>query len=266
MTNTLKDKVAWVTGGGAGIGAALCKTLAEGGAKVLVTGRRLAPVEKVTKEITESGGTALALQVDVSKEEDNEAAVARALEEWGSLDMVAINAAIDAGRGKTVLDCTLDEMLRTADVNYFGSFLGIKHAALGMKSKGIKGHIVVVGSGTSIRATPGTFAYSSSKHGLVGIAKMASVELLPFGIRVNTMALGMVDTEGLRDAMASFGVHALPSYVDPADLVAKDIARLMANDSPLITGQVIGLERGLANTQYLSAVEEHGRRYAPDQD
>ena len=71
----------------------------------------------------------------------------------------------------------------------------------------------------------------------------------------------MVDTEGLRDALAHFGVDEVPAYADQPDTVAKDIVELMANDSPLITGQVIGLERGLSNTQYISAVNEHGCRY-----
>ena len=131
-----------------------------------------------------------------------------------------------------------------------------------MKEHNIQGNILVIGSGASIKATPGTFAYASSKHGLIGIAKAAAVDLLPFGIKVNTACLGMVDTEGLRSALARFGINEMPAYADHPDIVAAELATLMSNDSSLMTGQVIGLERGLSNTQYLSAVEEHGSRYA----
>ena len=260
MTIRAEGKVGWVTGGGAGIGAAICKELAACGAKVLCTDRNLASAEHIAADIVDAGGTAVAMQVDVSKEEGNQEAVNRALEEWGSLDMVAINAAIDAASGKSILNCSSEEFRKTASVNYEGSFLGIKAAANAMKDNGIKGSIVVVGSGASVKATPGTFAYSSSKHGLIGIAKIASVDLLPYGIRVNTMLPGMIDTEGLRNTLKKFNMD-VPVYADKPELIAEEIVNLLANESPLITGQVIGLERGLSNTQYISAVTEHGERY-----
>lgn len=259
--NRYEDKTAWITGGGNGIGAALCKTLAARGTKVLCTDIGLESAEKVASEINASGGTCIAMQVDVTKEEDNKAAVNRAVKEWGALHMACINAAVDFAFGKDVTTCTLDEMRKTTEVNYFGSFLGIKHAAIAMKEGKTPGHILIVGSGASIKATPGTFAYASSKHGLIGIAKVASVDLLPFDIKVNTACLGMVDTEGLRAALAHFNVDEMPPYADHPDVVASELATLMSNDSPLMTGQVIGLERGLSNTQYISAVEEHGNRY-----
>ena len=261
MSNSVAGKVAWVTGGGAGIGAAICKDLAARGAKVLCTDLTLSKVEKVVAEITAEGGTAIAMQADIVKEEDNAAAAARCISEWGALDMVAVNAAIDAARGKDVTTCTLEEMKATADVNYFGAFLGIKHAALVMKEAGIHGHIVVISSGAGLKATPGSFAYSASKHGLHGIAKLASVELLPTGIRVNTLCLGMVDTEGLRDALNHFGVTDVPDYIDTPEYVAEEITNFMGDNSALLNGQIIGLERGLCNTQYISAVNEHGSRY-----
>ncbi|WP_086932702.1 SDR family NAD(P)-dependent oxidoreductase [Agarilytica rhodophyticola] len=260
MQVKLNNKVAWVTGGGAGVGEAVCRRLAACGAKVLCTDIDGNAAQKVADSIHQQGGVAHGMSIDVTQENDNAAAVEWVFNEWGGLHMVAINAAIDAARGKDILSCSLEEMRRTADVNYFGSFLGIKHAAQGMKDHNIKGHILVIGSGTSIKATPGTFAYSSSKHGLIGIAKLAATELLPEGIRVNTACLGMVDTKGLRDALAQFGVEGVPDYVDGADLVAEEVVNLMANDSPLVTGQVIGLERGLSNTQYMAAVIEHGNR------
>ena len=259
------DKAAWVTGGGAGIGAALCKTLAARGAKVLCTDVDQAKADAVAEAINASGGTCIAMQVDVTKEEDNAAAVARAVDEWGGLHMAAINAAIDAAFGEDVTTCSLEQMRKTAEVNYFGAFLGIKHAAIAMKDKDIHGNILVVGSGASIKATPGTFAYAASKHGLIGIAKVAAVDLLPHGIKVNTACLGMVDTEGLRSALHRFNIDEMPAYADSSETVTDALATLMADNSPLMTGQVIGLERGLANTQYISAVEEHGRRYPADQ-
>ena len=256
-----KNKTAWITGGGAGVGAALCKTLAERGANVLCTDISMEAAEKVASQIRSAGGNCIAMQVDVTKEEDNEAAVKRAVDEWDGLHMAGINAAVDFAFGKDVTTCTLDEMRKTTEVNYFGSFLGIKHAAIAMKAKNIHGNILVIGSGASIKATPGTFAYASSKHGLIGIAKVAAVDLLPLGIKVNTACLGMVDTEGLRSALVRFGIDEMPSYADSADLVADELATLISSNSPLMTGQIIGLERGLSNTQYLPAFEEHGRRY-----
>ncbi|WP_287373326.1 SDR family oxidoreductase [Prosthecochloris sp.] len=262
--NNCKNKTGWITGGGAGVGASLCKILAEHGANVLCTDIDLEAAERVASNIRASGGVCIGMQVDITKEEDNAAAVKRAFDEWGTLHMVGINAAVDFAFGKDVTTCTLDEMRKTTEVNYFGSFLGIKHAAIAMKEHNIQGNILVIGSGASIKATPGTFAYASSKHGLIGIAKVAAVDLLPFGIKVNTACLGMVNTEGLRSALAHFDVNEMPPYADHPDIVAAELATLMSNDSPLMTGQIIGLERGLSNTQYMSAVEEHGSRYAPE--
>lgn len=144
--NNYKNKAGWITGGGAGIGASLCKVLTECGVNVLCTDIDLEVAERVTSEIRAAGGVCIGMNVDITKQEENNAtAVERTVEEWGSLHMVGINAAVDFAFGKDMTACTLDETRRTTEVNYFGSFLGVKHAAIAMKERNVQGNILVIG-------------------------------------------------------------------------------------------------------------------------
>ncbi len=260
MADSADRKVGWVTGGGSGVGAATCRLLGAAGAKVLCADIDGDAAERTAANVRADGGTALAMQMDVSIEADNIAAVDRAVGEWGALHMASINAAIDPAVGRNVLDCPLDGIRKALAVIYEGGFLGIKHAARAMKDAGIRGSIVVTGSGASVRANTNNIAYSGAKHGLVGIAKLAAADLLPFGIRVNTVAPAMIDTEGLRHVLAEAGME-VPDYAEDPEVVAAEIVKLMASDSPLMTGQVIGLDRGLSNLIYYSTIDEHGQRY-----
>lgn len=190
----LKDKVALVTGGGSGIGAAAAKTLAHQGAAVVVAGRTTDELDDVVDAIKEAGGRALAVTADVSEEGSVVEAYRKTVEEYGRLDVVVANAGVN-GRWAGIDDLTADDFRSTLDINLTGTFLTIKHAVPHLRRRG--GSVIVVSSvnGTRIFSNSGASAYSSSKAGQVALAKMLAVELGPAKIRVNVICPGAITTQ-----------------------------------------------------------------------
>ena len=130
--NRLDGRVALVTGAASGIGKATARRLASEGAAVLITDIASEAGEAAVKEITEAGGRASFFRHDVTSEADWEAATARAVEEFGSLDIVVNNAGM--GDLKTIEDTTLEEWNRTIDIDQTGVFLGMKVASRHLKA------------------------------------------------------------------------------------------------------------------------------------
>ena len=190
----VEGKVALVTGGGSGIGAATCCTLAREGAAVAAVDYRLEHAEAVAREITEAGGRAIAVQADVRKEPDMQAAVARTVNELGGLTTVFANAGIN-GMQCPIEEMTLEEWHATIDTNLTGTFLTIKHAIPHLRAGG-GGSVVVTASvnGFKLFSAAGYSAYSSSKAGQVAYAKMAAQELARWDIRVNVICPGAIKT------------------------------------------------------------------------
>jgi len=190
----VEGKVALVTGGGSGIGAATCRTLAREGAAVAAVDYRLEQAEAVAREITEGGGRAIAVQADVRKEPDMQAAVGRTVDELGGLTTVFANAGIN-GMQCPIEEMTLEEWHATIDTNLTGTFLTIKHAIPHLRAGG-GGSVVVTASvnGFKLFSAAGYSAYSSSKAGQVAYAKMAAQELARWDIRVNVICPGAIKT------------------------------------------------------------------------
>ncbi len=205
----LKGKVAVVTGAGRhkGLGEAMAKRLAAEGAKVLLTdigspsGEQFtqqhigteSEMDEIVNEITEARGIAAAQTCDVREETDVAAAVVRAVREWGRLDIMVNNAGI----GYLMTDIlTLEQKDWDAvlDVNLRGVFLGIKHAAKQMIVQGDGGRIINIASQAAKRGFPGTAAYVSSKHALVGLTRTAALEFADHQITVNSICPNHVTT------------------------------------------------------------------------
>ncbi|MFW6598008.1 SDR family oxidoreductase [Propionibacteriaceae bacterium Y2011] len=188
------DRVAFVTGGGSGIGQGAAEKLALQGVAVALAGRTRDELDAAVDQITRAGGRALAVTADVSDEDSVVAAYQGTIDEFGRLDIVVANAGVN-GRWAGIDDLTADDFRSTIDINLTGTFLTIKHAVPHLRTDG--GSVTVVASvnGTRIFSNSGASAYSSSKAGQVALAKMLAVELGPDRIRVNVVCPGAIETE-----------------------------------------------------------------------
>jgi len=195
---TLADKVAWITGGGTGIGKAISIACADSGARVALTGLKQDPLERVAAEIREHGGDALVLPADVTKSDQMADAVRSISERWGRLDIVCANAGIN-GTWAPVTELTPDEWNKTIGVNLTGTYLTLHHAIPLMKQTG-PGSIIISSSvnGTRIFSNEGASAYAASKSAQLAFGKMLALELAADQIRVNVICPGAIDT-GIHD-------------------------------------------------------------------
>lgn len=190
----LEGKVAFVTGGGSGIGKAAAVLFGREGAKVAVLSRTEEEVEATAEEIRENGGEALALTGDVSKPADMERAVRQIEERWGRLDVVFAHAGIN-GVWAPVEELEPEEWNETISVNLNGTFYTVKYAVPLLKRQG--GAIVITSSinGTRRFSGGGTSAYASSKAGQIALMQILALELAKHRIRVNAVCPGAIDTE-----------------------------------------------------------------------
>jgi NAD(P)-dependent dehydrogenase (short-subunit alcohol dehydrogenase family) len=188
------DKVILITGGGSGLGRECALWWAEAGGTIVVTdvsGKRAADV---VAEIAGKGGTAIGLEVDVSRESEVSDAVDRTMERFGRLDIMFANAGrVQAGAGALTLDELTDEQFDdVVDVVFKGVFYCGKHAARVMKPAG-RGNIVVTLSASGLNAYPGFGAYGAGKTGALGLVRSMAYEFGRFGIRCN----GLAPTHGM---------------------------------------------------------------------
>lgn len=190
----LDGRVAFVTGGGSGIGAAAGKLLAREGAKVVLISRTKEELEAVVEEIKGAGGEASALEADVSDAETLKAAIDETVSRYGGLDIVFANAGVN-GTWAGIEELTEEDFRKTVDINLVGTFLTIKHAVPHLKARG--GSVVVTSSvnGTRMFSNMGASAYASTKAAQVALTKMLALELAPQKIRVNVICPGAIDTK-----------------------------------------------------------------------
>jgi NAD(P)-dependent dehydrogenase (short-subunit alcohol dehydrogenase family) len=189
----MQGKVAFITGGGSGIGAAAGKLLAKRGAKVALVGHTEDELQKVAQEIREAGGEALALVADISDGQALKRAYRETVERFGGLDVVFANAGIN-GTWAPLDELSEDDFRQTVEVNLTGTFLTLKYALPHMKARG--GSMIVTSSvnGTRIFSNSGATAYSSTKAAQVAMTKMLAVELAKYRIRVNAICPGAIET------------------------------------------------------------------------
>ncbi len=192
-TNTLRDRVAFVTGVGSGIGQAAALLLGQAGARVAGLTRKLEEAENTCAEIRRAGGEALALTGDVSSSADLQNALRQTEEKFGRLDIVVANAGIN-GTWAPLDELEESDWDKTLEVNLKGTFLTLKHALPLLKKRG--GAVVIVSSvnGTRMFSNSGASAYSSSKAAQVAFGRMTALELAKHRIRVNTVCPGAIDT------------------------------------------------------------------------
>jgi meso-butanediol dehydrogenase/(S,S)-butanediol dehydrogenase/diacetyl reductase len=204
----LRDRVAIISGGGTGIGAATARLFANEGAKVVVTGRRAEPLQAVADEI---GGRAVA--GDTADPEHVAEAVEVAREAFGGLDVVVASAGL--GFGGAAADVDDERWNRTLDVNVTGAFRLVRAALPSMLERG-KGSIVVVSSTSGLVGGPEGAAYQTSKTAMIGLARSIAVDYGPRGIRANALCPGWVVTpmgdRSMEDLMQRLGISLEEAY------------------------------------------------------
>jgi NAD(P)-dependent dehydrogenase (short-subunit alcohol dehydrogenase family) len=209
---SLEKKCALITGGGGGLGSAICRELARGGASVVVADRDEAKAKAVAEGIQSAGGKAAALKVDIAKEQEVSAAVQGALRAFGRLDILVNNAAIDFT--VPIDELTVEEWDAVIRVNLRAPFLFSQLAARIMKAEG-SGQIVNIASTAAKRTWPNASAYHASKWGLLGLSHALHAELRPFRIKVSAVVAGGMRTPFLLDRFPDIDPDVLQ---DPANV------------------------------------------------
>ena len=251
MAGRLDGKVALITGGGSGIGAATARRFAASGAKVVVTGRRQGMIDDVAAQV---GG--LAMAGDVSDESHCRRLVDAAVGEFGGLDILVASAGVETFGSATDVD--LDQWREVLRVNLDGVLLSARAAIPAMRQRG-GGAIVVLGSVASLFSPPQFTAYVTSKHALVGLTRSLAVDYSPEGIRVNAVCPGWTRTEMGDRTLETLGqMHGLDleeavrwgsrNYplrraADPSE-IASAIEFLASDDASYVTGAVLPVDGG----------------------
>ncbi|MEU9389503.1 glucose 1-dehydrogenase [Streptomyces sp. NPDC048324] len=183
-----------VTGGGSGIGRAVALAFAAEGAHVVVAGRRQEPLDETVALIEASGGKALAVRADVSRDTEAAAAVRAAVETFGSLDVAVNNAGVFRG-GAPLADLSEEDWRTQLDVNVTGVFLALRAQVRQMRGQSSGGAIVNVSSTFGVHTSPaGAAAYSATKAAVTALSRGAARDHIGEGVRINVVSPGATDT------------------------------------------------------------------------
>lgn len=199
----LKDKVAIVTGTSPNIGGGIAEGLAAEGATLVCVDATPANAADCANYLSSTGGRAIGITCDVCDEAQVAAAVAKACETFGRVDVLVNNAVFFNKKG--VLNMPLDEWRRQIDVILTGTFLFTKYAAQSMVERGVKGSIINIVSTAGHQGEPGNIAYSTAKSGLLNFTRSAAMELVKHGIRVNSLTPTATDPTESAERAARWG-------------------------------------------------------------
>ncbi|RJE76076.1 hypothetical protein BGP78_13765 [Pseudoalteromonas sp. MSK9-3] len=244
----LQNKCGMIVGATSGIGRAAAKLFSQEGAKVIVIGRRVELLQSLVSEISHMGGEANYIVADISKSKEIKRMVKEAKNIYGRLDF-AFNNAGTIGNFVPMLEQTEADWDDTIDTNLKSIWLSIREQALAMQKSG--GAIVNTSSWLSAGGFSGSTVYSASKAGIDGLIRPASLELAQYGIRVNNINPGGVDTEMTREAFKHnqetldifSQSHPLGKMASPEE-VADLAAYLISDRASNITGQSMFIDGG----------------------
>lgn len=249
MANSrLNGKVALITGGARGMGASEAQLFIEEGARVVITDVLDAVGNETAQRLSPDGSACKFIRHDVTQEDQWNTAVEQAIATFGHIDILVNNAGIfEQG---SVLDTTLSSFNKTMDINVTGVFLGLKAVAHHMVERKT-GSIINISSVAGLSGTPGFLAYGASKWAVRGMTKGVAKELAPFGVRVNSIHPGIIDTpmlqtfeaagEGVREAVRMR--IPLGREADPFE-VARIALYLASDESSYSTGSEFIVDGG----------------------
>jgi NAD(P)-dependent dehydrogenase (short-subunit alcohol dehydrogenase family) len=211
---SLENKSVLVTGGGRGLGAAICRELSRGGAAITVADLNFANAQSVAESLKSAGGRAAAVKVDVTSEKEARDAVDAAVRAFGRLDVLVNNAAVDFTL--PLEELTLEQWDAVMQVNLRAPFVLSRLAAPLMKAQG-GGQIVNIASTAAKRTWANASAYHASKWGLLGLSHALHAELRPQRIKVSAIVAGGMRTPFLLDRFPDIDPGVLQ---DPANVAA----------------------------------------------
>lgn len=237
MQFDLTDKVAFITGGGSGLGLATAKNFIAAGAKVLIF-----DFNPKSKEVADEIGAAF-FQGDVSNAESVEAGVAEAVKQYGKLDIAVASAGV-GGEGDVVTS-TIDNWEKTNGIDYSGVFYANKYAIAQFLEQKSPGAVINLASMFGLVAVPNNIAYSASKGGVVNMTRAAGTMYAKNGIRVNAVAPGVIQTPLITDEQIEqySALHPMGRVGQPQE-VADLITYLASDNAAFITGAVIPIDGG----------------------
>jgi len=243
---SLKDRVSIVTGAAQGLGRAIAMELARRGSHVVVCDVNLEGVKGVAEDVKTLGRKALALKVDVSRPSDVSEMVDRAAKDFGRIDILVNNAGIC--QVVTIEEMTDEDWDRVMAVNLKGVFLCSK-AVMGIMKRQRSGRIVNMGSISGKVGGIATGAnYSVSKAGVICFTKALAREMAPYGVTVNAVAPGVIETDmtlGITRGDFSDYLRNIPlGVVGSADDVAYAVAFLVSDEARYITGEILDVNGG----------------------
>jgi 2-hydroxycyclohexanecarboxyl-CoA dehydrogenase len=240
------DQVAIVTGGASGIGQATARRLAEEGAAVVIADVNGEGADGVARSISEGGGRAIALHVDVTDAPGVRAMTEQAITAFGKIDILVSNAGWD--RAGPFADTDEELWDRVIAINYRGH-LATCHAALPYMRERGRGRIVTVASDAGRVGSSGEVVYSGAKGAVIAFTKGLAREVARYGINVNCVAPGLVDTPllaGMPEKLIAAIVRSIPlRRTGVPEEIAAAICFLASDDAAYITGQTLSVNGGL---------------------
>ncbi|NGZ85061.1 SDR family NAD(P)-dependent oxidoreductase [Duganella aceris] len=248
MNNPATTPVVLITGALTGIGRATAVAFAREGAHLVVSGRHDDAGQKLAIELRELGAQAEFVKADVRNDDEVRNLVDQTVARFGRLD-IAVNNAGTEGQPGPITEQTADKFAATFDTNVLGVLLSLKHQLRVMQPQG-KGSIVNISSAFGKIGAPGASVYAASKHAVEGLTKSAALESVSFGVRVNAVAPGPIQT-GMLDRFAggeevkSYLANGLPmKRLGEANEIANAIIFVASDTGSYITGQSISVDGG----------------------
>lgn len=244
----MSNQVVLITGALTGIGRATALAFAGDGARIVVSGRHDDAGRALAAELRERGGQAEFTRADVRRDQEVRDLIDQTVARFGRLD-VAVNNAGTEGKPGPLIEQTLESYAATFETNVLGTVLSLKHELRVMQTQG-QGSIINVSSTMGHKAVPGASLYIASKHAVEGLTKAAALEGAAFGIRVNAVAPGPIETEmlnrftGSAERKAGLIAGVPLQRAGTADEIAQTILFLASDKASFVTGHIMSVDGG----------------------